>query len=386
MSFVVPDEAQRTELAGVLGHAFGTDLAGTLSWFEGASHEQLRILVRQGEVQGGLLRIPMGQAYGGRFVPMTGFAGVGVRVDRRRRGVAKALMGEALRELRSEGVGLSALYASTRALYRAVGYEQAGTTHSGTFKPRDLHAPPDAGAIELATEAHWPEIEEVYRELAVHQPGALDRGPYIWQRIRAERHGLRAFGSLLRNPDGSLEGWVFYRQKKGPDRHILHLSDVQARTADGWGRLARHLVDLGTMVHRVELLTAPTDPLYLRQLHPYMKMELWETWMLRLVDPSVALQQRGYAPGLSAEIGLSVVDPLLGDETLTLRVAEGRARVSKGGTARVRVHTRGLAGLYAGHLSPRVLAVMGLIEGEARDLATLAQLFAGPPPWNRDHF
>ncbi len=117
-----------------------------------------------------------------------------------------------------------------------------------------------------------------------------------------------------------------------------------------------------------------------------MKMTLFEAWMLRVVDARAALEARGYAQAPPERLALRIADPVLGDQTLTLEVENGRAVVTKGGDPAARVHIRGLAALYTGHLSPQTCAAAGLLEAGPRTLATLQALFAGPAPWTRDFF
>src|SRR5690348_10269456 len=83
-------------------HAFAGTPEGTQDWLKFAGPEHVRVV--QGETNGRsagracLLRVPMGQFFGGRSVPMLGIAGVGVAPEVRGRGVAKFMMQEAVRE------------------------------------------------------------------------------------------------------------------------------------------------------------------------------------------------------------------------------------------------------------------------------------------------
>ena len=70
--------------------------------------------------------IDFDQWFGGARVPCVGIAGVAVQPEDRGRGAARLLVGELLRQQREEGRFVSALYPSTAALYRRLGYEFAG--------------------------------------------------------------------------------------------------------------------------------------------------------------------------------------------------------------------------------------------------------------------
>ena len=128
------------------------------------------------------------------------------------------------------------------------------------------------------------------------------------------------------------------------------------------------------------------DPLYLLLKHPAMRLELLEPSMMRIVDAKAALEARGYAEGQPERLVLRILDPMLGDQSLTVDVEGGRAQVRKGGDPTARIHIRGLAAMYSGYLSPYEAASIGLVEAGTRSLAALQALFAGPTPWMRDFF
>ena len=89
LNFGIPSEAERPIFADILGHAFAVEPALALdAWFVTAGFENLRIARESGDVVGGWIKIPMGQYFGGRSVPMTGIAGVAVAPHMHRKGVA----------------------------------------------------------------------------------------------------------------------------------------------------------------------------------------------------------------------------------------------------------------------------------------------------------
>lgn len=390
MSIVVGpvlDPADLVPLTSVLSHAFAVDPGATRGWLDRAGIDQLRLARDGAEVVGGLLRIPMGQAFGGRFVPMTGVAGVAIRADRRRQGIATEMMRQMLAELWESRVPLTTLYASNQPLYRSVGYEQAGAHFAGTLRSRDIEVrEPEAGKITMGTTADRPEIERLYREYAIERPGHLDRGPYVWARLWHPFDGTPVHAALLWDEGDQLEAYVQYSQTHRDDGYLMRVTDAASRTSRGWRRIWSHLADVSTMVSEIRLSTSPTDPLYVLQPHPWMKVTLREPWMLRVVDPITALEGRGYAKGQPERLVVKIIDPILGDQALTMDVVDGRASVKKGGDPTAKIHIRGLSAMYTGYLSPFEVAALGLIEAGQRSLAAMQALFAGPAPWMRDFF
>src|SRR2546430_1369377 len=82
-----------------------------------------------------------------------------------------------------EALAPSTLYPSTFGLYRKAGYEIAGTHCRFTLQLRQLGRQRRPLAIS-ALGTDQPEVEEVYRDVARCRTGYLDRGPYIWNRVR----------------------------------------------------------------------------------------------------------------------------------------------------------------------------------------------------------
>lgn len=380
-------------LAALLGMAFAFPPEQAAAWFNQAGTDNLRVLREPGDgapLVGGLLFIPMGLHVGGRAVPMCGVAGVGVRADQRRRGLASAMMRAALHDMRSAGFAVSVLYASNQPLYRRVGYEQAGTRTLGTVDPFTLPPPIRGLHTRLAEGEDHAAVKALYDRVAPSFPGWLQRGDYCWARVLGPRHGLPAHTMLLEDERGRLQGYLCWRQAQGPtqDFHKLTVTDAVAATPQANRQLIGLLADLSTMVRSIELPTDPTDPLYAALPHPTMKLALHECWMLRVLDVRAALEARGYPPRLELDVPLEVVDEDLPDNAgrWVLRIRDGRGSVRRGGTGELTLHARGLAAAWTGHASPATLRLQGLAEGPEGAMRDLAAALAGPSPWMRDMF
>jgi predicted acetyltransferase len=332
----------------------------------------------------------MGQYFGGRSVPMLGVAGVATAPDRRGSGAAAALMRATVEELARDGVPLTSLYPATRPLYRGVGYEPAGSRFEYKVPLAALGARDRGLDVYPIGEADEPEINAVYRAFAALHNGMLDRGPYVWNRVRTVRNEV-VRGFAVGAP-GRVEGYTYLYQKpslSGDKRYDLRLTDVVALTPAAATRLLAFFSDHRSLGSNVFWHGGPGDPL--AQALPEVGFTATLTlshWMLRLTDVASALTARGYFEGVRLEAELLVLDPLVPKNAgpLVLSIAGGVADVRRGGSGAVRIDVRGLAALYAGHASPTTLASLGLVEGRPADLARLALAFAGPAPWMADIF
>jgi len=402
------DERELAAFAEVASACFNVSEEDTRAWFERGDVRNLR-LQRQGDaVAAGLLLLPMGQWFGGRPVPMTGIAGVGVPAERRGQGAALSLVRAALAELRADGVALSTLYPATTTLYRRAGFEIAGGRYAITLRLHELRTRAgDRGLVtRRATPSDEPAIAEVAAEVARRGAGQLDRGPYIWRRVRQPR-GRIVRDVVIEGPDG-LEGYAYLSQRDVPrdegQEYAIVVTDAAAVTPAAGRRLLALLADHAGIARRAVLYGGPAHPLLLQLAERHYAVTLVDPWMLRIVDVRAALERRGWPAGVSAELQLELSDDVLPENagTWTLAVAGGEARVTRAAAAAgasasagagargrrpaVRLDVRGLAPLYSGHLPPRQLQQAGLIEGDDAGLDLAAALFAGPAPAMSDMF
>jgi predicted acetyltransferase len=346
-------------------------------------------VVRSGDrVVGGLWLVPMGQFFGGRSVPTAGIAGVGIDPAERGRGAASALMADALAEQRRDGVALSTLYPATLPLYRRAGYELAGCRWLNSIPLASLAVRCNEPALRLAGPEDFAAMEDCYRRFASGRAGYLDRGAYIWQRVRAPK-GVTARHFVVEE-QGRVEGHVTLTQVDSTDGgfYDLALTDAVATTSGAARRLLAFLSSHASMARNVSFHGCMFHPLLAQVPEWLSKVELALPWMLRIVDITAALEARGYARGLALELQLSVVDDVLPENTgrYRLLVEDGVGKVEPGGHGGLSLDVRGLAALYSGRATPDELRLAGLADGEASDRELAATVFAGPAPSMSDMF
>lgn len=393
------NDAERDAYIRALTLAFASKPEDVGPWLDRAGHENVRLLTAPtGEVLGGLLFTPAGQFFGGRSVPMWGVAGVAVPPEARGRGAAREVMRRAMRELREQRVALSALYPATQWLYRTAGYEQGGVLHDTKINPKLIRAAratePDAAMTARAfTPADDAGVRAMYTRISRDADGRLDRGEYVWNRVM-NPHDAKAHGFVFEaaggesggaSGGGALEGYLFLSQKRNDTgKHDATVTDVAFTTARAGRRILAFLADLRSMCDTVLLRSGPGDPLLMLMAeHPY-QMRIREYWMLRIADAPGALGARGYAPGLSASLTITLRDESMPEASGTwlLRVADGRAeaRPAPPGGARatpsIDLTERALAALYAGYLSAHALRDAGLLSADDESCDAASAIFA----------
>lgn len=252
-------ENDRDRVAWLISQAFGVPVESMLAWIDKVGLDDYRV------VSGGpsstndvadacLLLVPMGLFVGGKSVPQMGISVVATAPESRGTGLATHLMSEAVREIARCGAPLSVLYPATQPLYRRVGFEQAGSRFEISIDLTKLRPHKDDRGPTLRpirAEDH-PTLERVYRERARSIAGELDRGDYIWMRIRDPRSG--PVQGWLVEERGEVTGWVLYARNTGPARvesvqpeRWLALSDLQVYTNAAAKRVLALLADEATI-------------------------------------------------------------------------------------------------------------------------------------------
>ena len=190
---------------------------------------------------------------GGSAAPMRGITWVGVLPTHRRRGVLRAMIEHQHRDFVSQGLWLSALYASETTIYGRFGYGPATQTiaEAEVDNRHGAFAVPfeDPGSIELLREASpVAVVQEVVERSRTAIPGELNRAEQDIADMFAfaERDEFRI---AHRAPGGGYDGFASYRVKTEWEHDVLPKGSVDVQTllaanADAYAAIWRYLLDL----------------------------------------------------------------------------------------------------------------------------------------------
>jgi predicted acetyltransferase len=370
--------------------AFAGTAENSAEWIRDAGLENSRVLEDDGRAVASMLRIPMGQFFGGRSVPMIGIAGVAVAPEARGRGYARTMMRAAIREMHEEGTAISCLYPSTQTLYRQANYEQAGHRCIIRIPLAQIDVRERAAPVAQIDELHRNAVHDCYREFAAMNDGWLDRGDFLWKRV-SEPRGEPGSGFAIGAGD-RVDGYAYFQQRRRPDtgRQELLVNDVAFRSAEAGRRLLGFFADFATVAEEAVFAGGPHHPLMWLLGQQRYSVARKDYWMLALTNVERALAGRGYSTAVRGEIDLEVVDDVVPENggRYRVRVEDGRAEVERresassagtgpGGSASARLHVRALASLYTGFTSPRLLRALGDLEADERGADLLTVMFAG---------
>jgi predicted acetyltransferase len=375
-------------LSRIMAHAFGGGVEEFPPWFEKAGPANFRV-VREGAdgaAVGCLLLIPMGQFFGGRSIPLTGIAAVGVAPEARGRGVASAMMREAVREIRAAGVPLSGLYPATQPLYRRVGYEQAGYRFEYRIPIVRVDAKVKGGdglLVRAAAAGDLSAIKACYHCVARETDGHLDRGDYIWNRVQSPRQGPASV--FVVEGDGGIEGYVYLRQERGhPNgRHDVHISDWCAATEWAGRRVLALAGEFGSMGEELVCHGGPSIPMLMLLPEQRMSVKLRDYWMIRIVDLPGAVAARGWPVGIRSEAHFELIDELFDENAgkWVVRVEDGKGVAERGGGGDLRTDIGSLASWFTGYSSLATLRRLGRLVGTDAAIARAAGIIAAGTPW-----
>ena len=322
------------------------------------------------------------QWWGGRRVAMGGVAGVAVHPDARGRGLASMLLRELTALMTARGQGISALFPTVVGLYRELHWEVVGSLDETVLRTGDLRAPAEGpGRLEVRSA----EPEEASALHALYEAQAREGAGLLTREGRMFPTGpAGAFDgdvlSVVTGADGALLGYALYDRGTGYRGEAeLYLRELVS--ADPWAyrALLASLASWHPVAPRtrwrgstaaLELLLPVTVPPTARR----------QPWMLRVVDPVLAVAARGWAVDCDV---LVTVD----DRPSRLRVRDGRGTLEAAAAASTSrgpvLHPRGLALLYAGAADTAAVRRAGLLDGP---LPGLDASLAGPRPGLLDYF
>jgi predicted acetyltransferase len=388
----ISNSQEAQQLGQILSQCFNFPISLSQQYFDRLGLENFRFIRQGNQILGGLAIYWMGQWFGGQSIPMAGLAAVGIAPENRGSGVAAELLTQTLQQFYADGVPLSALYASTSALYRKVGYEQAGNSCIFSVPTRSikLSQPLPSNRSLPVQRVELTDLKifhDLYRQQAKANNGNLDRNSVIWERIVKPPEDEVVHAYLI-GLDSQPEGYVIFHQTQGERGYNLRVLDWVTLTPTAARRLWTFFADHRSLAEEVRWKDAVVNPFVSLLAEQSYRIKHLERWLVRIVNVAKALSLRGYPAGVEAELHLEVQDNLLPENNgkFVLTVSQGRGEVTKGGRGELQLDIRGLTPLFTSLLTPQQLQVIGEVTATDNALASASQIFAGSEPWMSDHF
>ncbi len=388
------------EYTGIMTQAFGLKAEDTLRW---TPQHAVRTLVREKSIAAGLIIFNGGQWFGGRRLVSGLVAGVAVAPEHRGSGAGRRLMRGMLEELHSQRVPLSALYASTSAFYRKLGYALAGDYSRWDIPSSVL--PTAAGntltpvKMDLSDSRTQDTVNRLYTGYAQRHDGMLDRPAVFWQRKLTPHDSKRHLYIVCTDPADphtTAQGYVLLIHERSD--HRLEVADTAASNAAAADAILNLLAAHRSVTDRVRFAGPENSPPLMRiPDHARITRCDSERWLLRIVHPAAALEQRGY-PSISIRLRIQITDSTLPQNSgeYLLQLDDGKATVvAPDNSARpadlakdipvITATAEGLAALFCSS-HPGQLAAADLLGGNEAGLKAARLVFHGDTPCITDKF
>jgi predicted acetyltransferase len=344
-----------------------------------------------GRLLGALRVLPAGQHLAGRRVGMGGVAGVVVRPETRGRGVARTLLEESLRWMRDEGLAVSSLHPASTRVYRSMGWEIAGDAGHVAVPSRSLAGirGDETGTVVALGPADMAACERLYAAWAPAVHGTLDRTGAFWAMHRVWEASDGAFAYGVRRGD-ELAGFVRYqqlpRQEWGYGIRIEDFVAPDAAVATAlWHFLGAHAMQ----VERVEVPIVALPELLLLLDEQDDTPVRANRWMHRIVDVARFMGERGFGLGSHTAV-VRLTDPwpdgVVGAWRLECADGTGTATAATEAEATVTADVGAFSALTIGGFTAGDLVAAGRLRGDPAAIASLAAMFAAPPPRISDDF
>jgi len=347
------------------------------------------------EIVGTCLAFTFDVTVPGGTLPMGGTTIITVQPTHRRRGVLRAMMTAHLAEIRERGETLAGLWASETSIYGRFGFGQATDLHRVKLDAANIEFlgdPPDGEVRLLEPDEARPKLEAVYERVRITRPGMLSRSDAWWtgRQIYDPEHHRDGRTSkrfaVYTGPEGA-DGYAIYRQKEKWDEFPegeVQVLEVMAATSDAHDALWRYLTRID-LFPKVEYWNLPVDDELPWRVAESRRVQryVWDAMWIRLIDIPRALEGRSYRA--EGRVVFGVRDPFMpgNDGRYLLEAGPGGATCSRtNDDADLELDVNVLGALYLGGQSISTLAKAGLVQGDARSVATAGALFAwDPQPW-----
>ncbi|MGI8649113.1 MAG: GNAT family N-acetyltransferase, partial [Rubrobacter sp.] len=181
-------ESDRAALERMLRLAFGGSEDWSRRYFDAEKNPRLepeRVFVasENGEVRASTTVLPMEVFVDGTPAPMGGIAAVMTDPAYRRRGYARKLIEESLREMRGNGMHLSMRDPFSHAFYRASGWETACDYILYKLSPAKLPASDEQRRICAFREDYTPALKRIFEEKAARHQMCVRRCEGRWRQM-----------------------------------------------------------------------------------------------------------------------------------------------------------------------------------------------------------
>ncbi|MCL5267097.1 MAG: GNAT family N-acetyltransferase [Bacteroidetes bacterium] len=330
---------------------------------------------------------------------MAGIAAVAVQPEVRRRGIAEALMEEALRKMYEMSYPVSMLFPFKHHFYKKFGYAYVGNMMLYEFSPNNLMNFEERRFVRPFTKADKGKVKKVLaQEVQSHGSFTPIRTDVFWDLVVMPK-----FKDAYVYDSGEVRGYVvleFYKETNSvngqPGGQAINIKELVALDASAHRGLWGFLGALGEQVNRIRYMAPADYPLHAFLKEPrerdyrrlFFEYKTFSTlasgFMLRVINVHESLRSLRHALEAPADFVIRVKDGNLpqNSQNLNVHVHNGETTVEE--TRRpLQFETEiGIfSQIYSGFLKPSDALRYGFASGEPGVVQKLDELFKAPAPF-----
>jgi predicted acetyltransferase len=321
---------------------------------------------------------------GGNRVSHLAVTHVGVSPTHARRGIARRLLTEQLRQAWASGFVVAGLRASDARIYGRYGYgiaswsvrQEVDLAKGGRLTPRqrgDVRRIDPLESFKL--------FKRIANSLPAPRATTLMRWDAWWeiQKFRTTQ-GSTPHHAVVIGAEGAERGYLRFHVQPSENwftstQRTVIVDDLVAHDDDAWRGLMEHLLSQD-ILHKVILPSRPVDdplPLFIDNPRAVQVSELRDESWIRPLDLGKFLNGRTY--GRDSRVVFQVTDPIVPDNSGVWSLSgDGAVRSKQTPTFQLSLQT--ITELSFGAQSAAVLAAAGRIDAESRDIDALDEAFA----------
>lgn len=323
---------------------------------------------------------------GGNWVSHLAVTHVGVSPTHARRGIARRLLTEQLRQARANGFVTAGLRASDARIYGRYGYgiaswsarQEVDLANGGRLKPRHRDDVRQVDALES-----FDLFKRIANSCPTPRAATLLRWDAWWeiQKFRTTQ-GSTPHHAVVIGSAGAERGYLRFHVQPSENwftstQRTVVVDDLVAHDDDAWRGLMGHLLSQD-ILHKVILPSCPIDdPLQLLVDNPRAVQisDLRDESWIRPLDLEKFLN--GRSAGRNARVVFRITDPILPENTGVWSLS-GNGAVRSHETPALDLSLQTLAALVFGTQSATSLAAAGRIEADHQVIDMLDEVFTAP--------
>lgn len=357
----------------------------------------------------GCLRITPFEVYSrGTKMPMAGIAAVAVQPEARRRGIAEALMEDALRKMYEMDYPISMLFPFKHHFYKKFGYGYVGNMMHYELTPSNISEfTAESRALSREERSHVRAFNKsdknklkrvLQEEMQANRRLTLSRNDNFWDLVVFPK-----FKDAYVYDDGEVKGYIVLEVYKEHGssvglvgQTILNIKELVGLDAVVHRGLWGFIGALGEQVSRIKFLAPadyplhlflkePREPEYRRLFFEYKSFStLAAGFMLRVINVFDALSRLHHSVDFPTDFVIRVNDGSLrqNSRTFNLHVHNGETVVDETKqNVQFESDIETFSQIYSGFLKPSDALRFGLAQAEKSIAAKLDELFGAPAPF-----